>query len=255
MTGTRWLVPLVAAAVLVGLAGAGMLDRKPKGAAQVERLAKTLRTDRDEGRRRAAVAELREADPRAVPDIIPALLGALQRDPAAAVRADAAEAIGSFKAVFPVAGAALEAAAEADPAAAVREAAQQALWEYHLNGYRGLKGADGFPGQSPEPPLARRAVKPTPVPVPAEVSPPVTALKPPVVEPRTVAPPPVIYTTAPPLVLDGTPEPPLARRSARPVPPPMGLIPEKPKPVPPPVMGPLPGLPTIPPIPGPVPPK
>ncbi|MBX9585383.1 MAG: HEAT repeat domain-containing protein, partial [Gemmataceae bacterium] len=161
MTGTRWLLLTLAGLAVAGPAGAGMFERKPKTAAQVKRLADGLRADGDEKRRRAAVAELREADPRVLPDVIPALVGVLQRDPSAAVRADAAEAIGSFKTAFPVAGAALEAAAEADPSAAVRDAAQQALWEYHLNGYRSLKGADGIAGQTAEPPLAKRPPKPT----------------------------------------------------------------------------------------------
>ncbi|MBX9623645.1 MAG: HEAT repeat domain-containing protein, partial [Gemmataceae bacterium] len=151
MIGTRWLWAVVVGLAVLGPAGAGMFDRKPKSAAQVERLAKALRSDPDEKRRRAAIAELKEADPRAVPDVIPALVGALQRDPSAQVRADAAEAIGSFKTAFPAAGAALEAAAEGDPAAGVRDAAQQALWEYHLSGYRSTKGADGIAGQTAEP--------------------------------------------------------------------------------------------------------
>jgi hypothetical protein len=267
VTGTRWLLPLVAGLAVAGPAGAGMFDRKPKTAAQVKRLADSLRADPDERRRRAAVAELREADPRVLPDVIPALVGVLQRDPSAAVRADAAEAIGSFKTAFPVAGAALEAAAEADPSAAVRGAAQQALWEYHLNGYRSLKGADGIAGQTAEPPLARRPPRP---PAP-EVAPPapgsaVVSLKPGSAAeplPRAVAPR-VVFTTAPPLVLDGTPEPPLAERPPKPIPPPMGLVPERPraapprpKPVPPPAgLVPTlpPGLPTIPAIPGSLPP-
>lgn len=251
MTGTRWPFVLVAGLALAGPAGAGMFDRKPKSAAQVKRLADTLKADPDEKRRRAAVAELKEADPRVVADVIPTLVGVLQRDPSAAVRADAAEAIGSFKTAFPAAGVALEAAAEGDPAAGVRDAAQQALWEYHLGGYRSQKGADGIAGQTAEPPLARRSAR---VAAPAAVTPAgpaVTALKPPPAEPvpQAVAPR-VVFTAAPPLVLDGTPEPPLAKRPAKagPLPPPSGLVPELPKPLPPPT-GLVPGLPTIPSLP------
>ena len=156
VTGTRWTFALLAALVATAPAPAGsFFGKKSKTEAQVKRLTDTLRADPDERRRRAAVAELRDADPRVHADVVPALVTRLQNDPASRVRADAAEAIGQFRVVFPVAGLALETAAEADPVRAVRDSALQSLWEYHLIGYRSAKGADGFAGQTPEPPLAR----------------------------------------------------------------------------------------------------
>ena len=240
MTGTRFALPVLAALVAAAPADAGgFFTRKGKSDARVRQLADALRTDPDEKNRRAAVAELREADPRTQGDVIPALVGTLQRDPAEAVRADAAEALGSFKLVFPLAGVALEAAAESDPAPAVRDAAQQALWEYHLVGYRSTKGADGIAGQTPEPPLAkpggvRRSVAvvpppPTPVQPAGSFSPPPVVSFPTTLPTVTTAPSPpayrpaaatvggvppagvrVIFTAAPPLQLNVTTEPPLA---------------------------------------------
>lgn len=168
VTGTRWTFALLAALLVAAPAAAGsFFGKKPKTEAQVKRLIDALRADPDERRRRAAVAELRDADPRVHADVVPALVAGLQKDPAPQVRADAAEAIGQFKVVFPVAGLALETAAEADPVRAVRDSALQALWEYHLIGYRSAKGADGFAGQTPEPPITR---PPTPRPVVTHVS-------------------------------------------------------------------------------------
>jgi hypothetical protein len=236
VSGTRWLLAGLAAVVLTAPAEAGLFPRKPKSDARVRQLIETLRGDPDEKKRRAAVAELREADPRTQPDVIAALVAVLQRDPSAPVRAEAAEALGQFKGVFPLAGVALETAAESDPARVVREAAQQSLWEYHINGYRSAKGADGIAGQTPEPPIARPAPpRPTIVPVTAAtpIIPPPPA--PPVGPPLpTVAPPPVaaipsvlpvevksglrvVVTSAPPPSLNVTAEPPLAKPGAGPV--------------------------------------
>lgn len=250
MTGTRLTLPVIAILVLIAPVGAGpIFGHKPKlDAARVKQLNVTLRTDPDEKKRRAAVAELREADPRVVPEVIPTLIATLQRDASATVRAAAADVIGRFKVIYPLAGLALENAAESDPSAEVRGAAQQALWEYHLNGYRSSRGADGIAGQTPEPPLAKlpaprpTIVTPPPpvlvVPIPQVPSnPPVPKISPPrQVLPIPVAPtvPPLappfvndmdrggirtILTAAPPILMNVTAEPPLARPADAPPPP------------------------------------
>lgn len=251
MTGPRVTLALFAALLIAAPADAGgIFSRKPKlDAARVKALSDTIRADADERKRRAAVAELRDADPRLHPEVIPALVAALQRDPAAAVRVDAADAIGQYKLVFPLAGLALEAAAEGDPSGPVRDAAHQALWEYHLGGYRSAKGADGIAGQTAEPPIAppasRRpvavvqavpqakageptpAVLPTTAHDPAPPAPPVVvALKPTFppsgvtapglprfVEPTPVVAPRTVVSAVPPSILNQTEEPPLAAKS------------------------------------------
>lgn len=129
--------------------------KRPKSDTQVKRLVETAKLDVDDKKRQAAVAELREADPRTHTDVIPALIAALQKDSSSAVRKDAAETIASYKLVYPLAGLALEAASELDTAREVRDAAKEALWEYHLAGYRSPRGANGIAGQTEEPPIAR----------------------------------------------------------------------------------------------------
>ena len=166
MIGARSILAtamLCLTASVADAAGLGGFGKKGKSEAQLKRLIETLRTDPDESKRRAAIADLHDADPRAHPDVISALIASLQKDGSATVRGDAAAAIGHYHHVFPLAGMALEAAAELDASPAVRASAQQALWEYHLVGYRSLRGADGIAGQSKEPPIARPAALQPPV--------------------------------------------------------------------------------------------
>ena len=137
-------------------AGSGLdFFNRPKSESQVKRLLETVKSDADEKKRRAAVSELRESDPRIHTDVIPTLIAALQKDSSAAVRKEAAECIASYKLVYPLAGLALEAASELDAAGEVRNAAKEALWEYHLAGYRSPRGGNGIAGQTSEPPIAR----------------------------------------------------------------------------------------------------
>lgn len=232
MTGTRLLLTALAALMLAASLQASLFPpRKPKlDANRVKQLAETLRTDPDEKKRRAAIAELKEADPRQIPEAMTILVSTLQRDPSPAVRADAAEAIGSIKVMVPLAGVALEIAAESDPSPAVRDAAQQALWEYHLIGYRSTKGADGIAGQTAEPPLAKPAIArpvvtvaklPNDPPMPP-VQPAVGVTPPPLPVPVLTNPPPApkpemkngirtLVTAAPPPRLNDTTEPPIAQ--------------------------------------------
>lgn len=213
----------------IGPVGA-LFNRNPKiDPARVRQLAELVRTEPDEKKRRAALTELATADPRVHPEVIPALTGVLQRDSSPALRAAAAETIGRMNVVFPVAGLALEAAAAGDPIPAVRDAARQALWDYHLSGYRSAKGADGFAGQTAEPPLApARPRVPVIAEPPAAVAP-VVAARPPVVDTLPpVGPPPgprvslLAKMTGPRTILSSVPphpnltaEPPIARPAVR----------------------------------------
>jgi hypothetical protein len=209
-------------------------------------------------------------------EVIPALVTALRHDATAEVRADAAEAIGQFKQVYPVAGLALETAAESDPSPAVRGAAQQALWEYHLSGYRSARWADGITGQTPEPPLARPVIRPAAA---VEVAPPASlqassaglaklAIPPrPVRLPQIALPPPpvltafrpapeillsespieprVLLTAAPPPQLNVTAEPPRAARpkfASAPMPRLVDTDPRDSSPIPTPRLAPVPSV-------------
>jgi hypothetical protein len=136
----------------------GLLNRKPRlDAGRARQLIEIVRLDPDERKRQAAVLELSGADPRIQLDVIPVISTALLKDSSPAVRLTAAQVIGRYQIVFPMAGVALETASEMDPADTVREAAKQALWEYHLIGYRSIRGIDGIAGQTVEPPIARQA--------------------------------------------------------------------------------------------------
>ena len=246
MIGIRLFLSAILTFTLVAGASAGALAifaKKPKTETQVKRLIETVKSDPDEKKRRAAIAELYDADPRVNPDVIPCLVVALQKDSSALVRADAAEAMGQFKIVYPLAGLALEAAAELDASRDVRESAQQALWEYHLAGYRGTRGANGIAGQTVEPPIARptgQRPRVTPAAVVDVVVPqmmpstprpvtelPTVSVRPTPVAPRTIlgfkplnlASRPTLNPLAmlrsllpPPVVIAATPEPPFAKR-------------------------------------------
>lgn len=181
MTHTRIAIAIV---LSVGFASpvfgqGGVFSRKSRmEAGRVRQLTEIVRLDPDEKKRQAAIAELAGADPRNQLEVMPVISTALQKDASAAVRIAAAEAIGRYNVVFPMAGLALEVAAESDPSATVREAAKQSLWEYHLIGYRSVKGTGGIAGQTSEPPIAKPARLATPVTAEPPIVPVVASLPP-----------------------------------------------------------------------------
>lgn len=254
----RPLALLILAALLPSIALGGPFKPKKVDAARVRALLETLKSDADEKKRKSAADELGGADAREFPEVATALSNALQKDASAAVRAEAAQSLGQLDQVFPMAGVALEAAASGDSSPLVRLAAKQTLWEYHLNGYRSPKGADGIAAQTVEPPIAAPAgarpvvaiipVAPPPAPFLTAPSMPTAApVLPPASQPAGPrlprpsflvdlvsgmrSPAPAKSTPAsngPPPILNMTPEPPLAKRPAVTIPvltPPPGLIP------------------------------
>jgi len=180
-------LPAVAAAVALGSTtpafafdlGLGLFKKKPAGPSatpaksdvntKAKQLVATLQSDTDIDRRKAAADALRNEDPRNNPDIVPALIASLQKDPSPSVRALAAETLGAYKSVYQAAAVALDASEKGDPDATVRASAKNALWQYHLNGFKPSTSTAGTTGQSSEPPLA------TPKPIVA-VKPPPTAV-------------------------------------------------------------------------------
>lgn len=265
MSRTRFLVAILAAfAVAPVWAGPGLFKKKIDPA-RAEALVATLKGDPDEKKRKAAADELGGADARLNPEVAAALVAALLKDASPSVRAKAAESLGQLGQVFPVAGQALEAAASGDLSIVVRLAAKRTLWEYHLNGYRSTKGADGFATQTVEPPIAAPAgPRPAVAIIPAPPPPPVS-LRPPAIPPAlppasapgvSPAPPPQsnlgprilrplladlfagprltnrtpVSAVGPPAILNLTNEPPVAKRQAVTLPP----LPPDVSPVPPP---------------------
>jgi hypothetical protein len=257
---------------------AGPLLKKKTDPARISTLIETLKSDPDEKRRKAAADELGGADSRVNPEVGVALVAALQKDASPAVRAEAAASLGQLGQVIPVAGQALEAAAANDPSPVVRLAAKKTLWEYHLNGYRSPKGADGTLTQTVEPPIASPAVvkpavivipvPPPPVAVAAPTAPlvptgPGTSQLPPVSSPAgpRIAKPSFLTevfpslrnisrtptnSAAPPPILNLTDEPPIAKRPPITLPPfPTATL----EPVPPPTIAVKPPTPPAPPKP------
>jgi hypothetical protein len=254
---------------------AGPFKSKPKtDPARVSTLLETLKSDPDEKKRKSAADELGGADARIQPEVASGLSTALQKDASAAVRAEAARSLGQLDQVFPLAGVALEAAAAGDPSPIVRLAAKQTLWEYHLNGYRSPKGADGLTTQTVEPPIAppagaRPVVALIPVPPPAvptlpppamsTAAPSLPAAAAPPIRPSAPPAPPLLFgpratrpmllvdlmpalrpapkptpLNGPPPILNLTPEPPIAKRPAVMIP--VAPVPTPMSPVPPPTV-------------------
>ena len=240
MTGTRLALTIVFALALgfagpaFGLGdGGGWFHRKARlDPARVRQLIDIIRSDPDEKKRKAAIADLADADPRLQVEVVPTLIIALRKDAAVAVRATAAEVIGRFNIIFPTAGVALEDALESDLSAEVRRAARQSLWEYHLLGFRSARGADGVAGQTAEPPIAKPARPQGPVTsepptaianVAGEIPTPTIAPLPTVGAPpgprdATTPPKPASSITAVQPHPNLTVEPPIARRPSAPLP-------------------------------------
>ncbi len=240
MSGSRLILTALVLVVAAATAEAGLFSRG-KAKADPEKgkqLAAVLRSDPDDGKRREAAAALADQDPQSTTDLLAALIGALQRDRSAGVRAEAAATLGTVKPFSPQGGLALERAAQGDADAGVRDAAKAALWEYHLNGYRSQKAANIVAFQTAEPPLARPrpavflaaarpAVLKEPMPaarVPVQKLPtgPVPTLLPPVAPPPAGEPPFAGVRPPAPALLPArrppapTDEPPLFRPVSRP---------------------------------------
>lgn len=197
------LIALVLGTALVttGPVAAGLFGKKDKAnpKERVPALILKLKTDPDENEREAAAKELRDYDNQAFPEIVPVLMEALQKDPKASVRSEAACSLGKIRPISQEVGLALEQAAS-DASMRVRLQVRSSLWAYHFAGYKSSlkleestvaappeKGGFGsgrylkmpflkwnrsepqlstaaIPGETPAPPLAVPALAPTPVP-------------------------------------------------------------------------------------------
>lgn len=138
-------------------AGGGLFKRNPKPdpAEQVPALIKTLKTDPDERKRADAAEDLRDYDAKSFPDMVPALIEALQNDASITVRLEAVNTISKLRPISQPAGYALEQAEKNDTAFRVRAAAKSALVQWTLfHGYRQGRPAENRPAETDEPPLA-----------------------------------------------------------------------------------------------------
>ena len=210
----RWCRYVLVSAVLLGAvlpAPAGIFSRRKKSDPQqrVPELVQILKTDRDDRKRLDAAEELRQYDPGQYPQIVPALIDALQTDPKPGVRSEAAHTLGKLRPVNPPAGQALERAAAQDHALRVRLQARTALMFYHMAGYSSSKKGEPptGPGGNPttnepplpsgattnEPPLAGPppAAAPPPAPVPVSAPPALSLYRPLPTNPGTPPPAPL----------------------------------------------------------------
>jgi hypothetical protein len=161
----RWCFVLCLTFIVVaGIASDGSAQifgsRKPKTPPQqrVPELLSTLTADKSDHKRADAAEELRQFDPKDFPEIVPALIDALQNDPSASVRIEAAIGLGRLRPVAGPAGQALERAAANDSNLRVRIQAKASLVYYQMSGYHAPKKGDAPPSATTpttqEPPLA-----------------------------------------------------------------------------------------------------
>jgi hypothetical protein len=128
------LTPSVHAGILFG-----RKKEKPDPKQRVPELITVLKSDKDADKRSHAAEELRTYDPTQFPEIVPALIDALQNDPKPAVRVESVQSLGKLRPVSQVVGEALQQAQAKDASMRVRLQARSTLLQYHWAGYRSGK--------------------------------------------------------------------------------------------------------------------
>jgi len=159
MTKRPRLLIMLALMLLTHTAQGGIFSKKkekPDPVTHVPALITILKTDVDSGKRDDAAEELREYDPKAFPEIVPALLLGLQKDSNSTVRATCVATLSKLRPISPSIGYAFEQALDSDGSISVRLTARKALFQYHLLGYRSPRPEEGEKpsGDTKEPPLA-----------------------------------------------------------------------------------------------------
>jgi hypothetical protein len=159
----QWRLMMLVFVVQVGLVlpvSAGIFFKKkpppaPQSPPSPAELIAVLKSDPDDGKRQAAAEQLRHLDASASPEIVPALVDALQRDTCAAVRSEAAQSLGKLRPMSQEIGMVLRLAAGHDPSMKVRWHARTALLQYQMGGFRSPKEeGPQLPTTNQEPPLA-----------------------------------------------------------------------------------------------------
>jgi hypothetical protein len=164
----KWRHIVLIFAVLPTLAGRApawiFFNRHAKAAPpdQVPALIQTIRTERSDRKREAAVQELRQYDVNAYPEVVPTLVDLVKSDPSAGVRLEAVESLAHIQPPPPQAASVLEQAQSHDSSLRVRWQARRSLQQYHGAGIRDPKAmpvpAEGGPTVAGplqgEPPLA-----------------------------------------------------------------------------------------------------
>lgn len=159
----QWLLGLLLLAWAASHANAGIFGKKPKTteADKVVEMLSTLRDNPSASKRAEAAEELRDVDAKDFPEIVPALVEALQKDSSSSVRAQAAESLGKIKPTSHEAAQALDQAVDGDKSFMVRFKARTARL-----GYRAPQEkipANAMPIKVP-PPDENGRIKPVPIP-------------------------------------------------------------------------------------------
>jgi HEAT repeats len=128
----RRLITLVVLLFVTSTASAG--DKKPLTPERVGQLMTILRSDLSEDNRLQAAEELGHANGMRHPEVVPALIESLRKDPKPAVRGQALDSLARIRPVSKDAGRAIEAAKD-DPSFKVRWKVSGALRTYHSAGY------------------------------------------------------------------------------------------------------------------------
>jgi hypothetical protein len=208
----RQLLVVIVLLALAGRAPAGILfgrkTPKPTPAERVPELIGMVKTDGDENKRLDAIAELRQYDATAFPNIVPVLIEVLLTDKKPAVRAEAAQSLGKLRPISQDGGQALEQALQGDTSMRVRLQARHALLQYHWSGYHSaqappLPGNAGKDAPSVPPAVNSTAKKPTLPPGPAVTN--LPPVRPQPIQPSRYPPPSRPTTAEPPLAIDPVP--------------------------------------------------
>lgn len=159
------LATLVLAQLALPAADAGIFSRKEKPAPEVQVMEhlKNLKNNPRAGERADAADDLGAFDSLAFPEIVPALINALQNDSSSSVRKQAAESLGKLRPTSVEAEQALEQAEKQDSSLLVRWRARTSLL-----GYRVPPVAKPPVVSVPPPSRAPIVVKEQPKPAPAQ---------------------------------------------------------------------------------------
>jgi len=216
MRWNRIALVLLLLGALAQAAPAGIIfGKKPKAnpAERIPELIVTIKTEKDESRRVAAAAELREYDTAANPEIVHVLIDVMLNDAKPSVRAEAADSLGKIRPITKEAGWALEQAMAKDASMRVRLQARYALLGYQWNGYESVKVNEPIVTTPPAGTPGTTTVAAPPGPALAPVitptgNPPVVRGQPvPPGSPLTMTPSTIISTSASPSAMTPPPAP------------------------------------------------
>lgn len=219
MDWRHFLLVLAVQATLALPVSAGIFfhkQAKPSQAPATLDFIGTLKIDPDEHKREAAAEALRHFDANTSPEVVSALIDALQHDKAIGVRCEAAQSLGKLRPVMPEATTALQQASANDSSMKVRWHARTALMHCHLAGHNGAP-AEGPSLNLPANPQPTVPVRPTNREPPLAPAPTGAAVVAPSPVPAAPARAPIVITPVPKAATPSQPRSPLVPTEAPPL--------------------------------------